>query len=109
MYSTQAATRTGHDGRTTSQATTGATAIRAAVIALGRFTWTALRWTSVAAAHGALGERLQHQLADCFQRVEHSVAADRDSLEIRRALDPFASGNLLDQVLAGVVWIGCHA
>src|SRR6185369_7468500 len=99
MYSTHAARRTGHDGSITSHATTGASAMRAAVIALGRFTWTALRFTSVecATASEALGERLEHQLADCFQRVEHSVAADGDSLEIRRALDPFASGNLLDQ------------
>src|SRR5689334_23736422 len=94
----------------TSHATTGATAMRTAVIALGRFTWTAVRWASRRGECGrSLGERLQHQLADRFQRVEYPVSADGDSLEVCRALDPFARWNLFDEVLASVIRVRRHS
>ena len=94
MYSTHAATRIGHEGSTISQAITGATAMRAAVIALGRFTWTvdAVGVDPVMRARAAqvLGEGFEDQLAHGLERIEHAVAAHGNGLEVCSAFDPFA-------------------
>src|SRR5215207_1318044 len=78
--------------------------MRAAVIAFGRFTST----SDPVAAGAALGQRLEHQLADRLERVEHPIAADGHCLEVRRPLHPLARRNLLHQVLAGMVRIRRH-
>src|SRR4051812_16417116 len=78
----------------------GAARMRPTVMALGRFT---------PGFSAPLGERLQHQLAHCLERVEHPVALHCDHFEIRSSLDPFSTGNLLHEILAGVVGIGLYA
>src|SRR5512146_1553736 len=50
----------------------------------------------------ALRQRLQHEPADRLERVEDSVAARGDGLEVRRPLDPFPARELLDEVFPRV-------
>src|SRR3954464_2539469 len=83
-----------------SAAMKGAARMRPTVMALGRFT---------PGCSAPLGERLQHQLAHCLERVEHPVALDGDRLEVGSTLDPLPARELLDEILAGVVGIGLHA
>src|SRR5919202_610659 len=78
-------------------ATGGVRAMRATVSAFGRFTTE---------RPAPSGEGLQHHLAHGLERLEHAVALEGDSLEVRCALDPFAARELLDQELAGVVRVG---
>src|SRR5687768_8466053 len=79
-----------------SAATGGVSAIRAIVSAFGRFT---------SDRPPRSGERLQHHLAHGLQRLEDAVALERDALEVRGALEPFAARKLLDEVLAGVIGV----
>src|SRR5687768_9761176 len=79
--------------------------MRATVIAFGRFTTS----SGPVAGWRALGERLEDQLAHRLQRIEHAVTADGDGLEVRRPLHPFSAGNLLDEILAGMVRVGRDA
>src|SRR4026207_401328 len=95
---TNAARRTTADDMKGSAAISGATRIRPTVIAFGRFT-----------SDGLSGQRLQHQLADCLQRVEYAVTRDSDCFEIWCPLHPIAARELLDEVLAGVIGIRGHA
>src|SRR5687768_4265960 len=97
MKRTNATARSTQEFWRASHATPGAAKMRATVSVLGRFT--------VLRARVSLRQRLQDHLAHRLQRVEHAVAVDRDRLEVRRSLDPFARWNLLDQVLAAVIRI----
>src|SRR6185503_3753748 len=56
-----------------------------------------------------LGERLEHQLADSLQRIEHAVALHGNRLEVRRLLHPVAAWQLLDEVLTRMVRVGLDA
>src|SRR5437763_15069344 len=99
MKSTNAVRRSADVGASGSHAMSGVTAMRPAVTAFGRFT----------CERTGSGERLEHQLADCAQRLEHSIAGDGDCFKIRRALDQFSGRQLLDQILPCMIDIGCDA
>src|SRR5690349_13893333 len=98
MNSTNAVSRSADDGASGSHATSGVMAMRPAVKAFGRFT---------SRGEGS-GERLEHELADGAQRLEHAVARDGDCFEIRRALDPFPGRKLLHQVLSRMIRVRGH-
>src|SRR3982751_4192954 len=98
MKSRNAVSRSADDGASGSHAMSGVTAMRPAVTAFGRFT----------CERTGSGERLEHQLADCAQRLEYSVASDGDCFKIRRALDPFPGRELLDQILPCMISVGRH-
>src|SRR5207244_10713461 len=54
-----------------------------------------------------LAQRLQDQLADRLERIEHSVPPHGDGFHVRRPAHPLAPG-LLDEALAGVRGISGH-
>src|SRR5687768_246120 len=81
-----------------SAAMRGAMRILPIVMAFGRFNWDK-----------GSGQRLQNELAHGLQRIEDSVAFDRDRFEVRCLLDPLAGRQLVDEILAGVIRIRSHA
>src|SRR5690348_13738242 len=82
-----------------SAATTGAAKMRATVSAFGRF---------IALHRAPSGERFQYELAHRLERIEYSVSRDRDRLEVWCPLHPLSSGNLIDEILSRVIWIGSY-